>query len=166
MTDTKGDKGETKKEGSRASSPSKTNRGGAKSKQSNHSNEKKNYYVGELERLKQNLQREQSQIQKPKRQKHTPYTFVPLNSYCSTNIVSQVVLKEPTQPHGYTNRQTAIGLCDPWVDHTMDHDFKKMDVNDSKATSPRDDESTKKNNDNKQKKGGKKKATTKREIQS
>ena len=44
------------------------------------------------------------------------------------------LIQEPKEPKGYVNRQTAIGLIDPWKDHEMDRPVPKpVDPEDDEA---------------------------------
>ncbi|XP_067667859.1 dentin sialophosphoprotein-like [Haliotis asinina] len=81
------------------------------------------FFKEELKRLEEALKREKSKIIKPDVKKHTPYIFNTLEPYYNTSTVRYLVELPEEVQHRFVSRKTAIGLCDPWVDYSMDTQF-------------------------------------------
>ena len=102
--------------------------------------QKKEYKTEELKRLQEILKKEKSHIRKPKQRAHFPFVWTSLEPYYNTHTAAFLIdlhgeerpetvsrsrtIQTPEEfRHNYISRNTAQGLCDPWVDLRMDHDI-------------------------------------------
>lgn len=83
----------------------------------------KEYFKEELKRLQTSLQKEADKIEEPAQKEYCPYTFNNLKPYYDTNTARYIIELPEHMRHGYVSRNTAVGLCDPWVDHRMDNEL-------------------------------------------
>lgn len=83
----------------------------------------KEFFREELKRLQNSLQQEKSKIHKPKERDYYPYTFTSLEPYYNTYVASYLIELNDEQPHGFITRNTAQGLCDPWIALRMDKEI-------------------------------------------
>lgn len=80
----------------------------------------KEYFKEELKRLQNSLSKEAEKIKAPEQKEYSPYTFNNLKPYYDTQSARYIIELPEEVRHGYVSRSTAVGLCDPWVDHRMD----------------------------------------------
>lgn len=85
--------------------------------------QKKEYKTEELKRLQEILKKEKSHIRKPKQRAHFPFVWTSLEPYYNTHTAAFLIDLPEEFRHNYISRNTAQGLCDPWVDLRMDHDI-------------------------------------------
>ncbi|XP_046350947.2 spore wall protein 2-like isoform X2 [Haliotis rufescens] len=114
---------ETSRSQTRSPTRPRTTMTSRSSKDPDGRSKQREFFREELKRLEGALKREKSKIIKPEVKKHTPYIFNTLEPYYNTSTVRYLVELPEEVQHRFVSRKTAIGLCDPWVDYSMDTKF-------------------------------------------